>query len=140
MANVYKKKYPANPINLSNGKPILFEDMGDSFGFLVTTDPQIITEFNLCISQQRGGLTASTQAEYDEALKKKPSSPRSTGLLHRELQTAGLITINLGQPDEVRAASVEATHGVKTIEPEPEKPRGPVVPPQPKLGKRAILV
>lgn len=128
MPTVYKKRYPNNPLSLSTGKSIAFEDTGDSFGYLITDDPTIIAEFDKCIAGQRGGLSRSTQAEYDEAIKKKSNSPPLNALWHRELQTSGQVVA--AQPVEVPVAYAAEPVADKPV-PAPE-----AVVATPKVGKR----
>lgn len=92
MPNVYKKRSPNNPVNLTTGKSIRFEDFG-VFGFYVTDDPMIIAEFDICMKAGRGGVQLSTMDEYQEAIKKKLNSPISSNKSIREIQTSGLVTI-----------------------------------------------
>lgn len=133
MPTVFKKRYPNNPLNLSTGKSITFEDTGDNFGYLLTDDPATIAEFDKCIAGQRGGLSRSTQAEYEAAVKKKSDSPRLNGLLHRELQTSGLIvTPPVAAPVESVAEPVDSPKPV-----EPAVAEAPAAVATPKVGKRS---
>lgn len=128
MASVYKKRYPANPISLSTGKPIYFEDLGADTGFLVTSDPLVIAEFQVCMANGSGGIQPSSQEEYDSAVKKKPSLPKlMPGSKHRELQTSGLVLQAEASP--AVSVAVQAAAVISPITPLP-------VPAEPRVGKR----
>lgn len=95
-AAFYFKKYtPQNPLRLSTGKSIKFEDMDGTIGFHVTSDPLVVSEFQRCIAENRGGLEVSNQSEYDAAVKKKTDSPALKASLFREHQTSGIIIPSL---------------------------------------------
>lgn len=130
MATIYKKRFPNNPVNTSLGRPLLFEDIGDGFGFLTTDDPLVIKELNAAVSAGRGGVSLSSQAEYDEALKKKSNSPKLNSFNKlREQQTSGLVTVVV-QPDG--APVVPSVAAVV-------EPAKPIVPPSPRVAKRKLL-
>lgn len=133
MATIYKKRFPNNPVNTSLGRPLVFEDIGDGFGFLATDDPKVIVELSAAVAAGRGGVSLSNQAEYDEALKKKSNSPRLNQFNKlRELQTAGLVTVPV-QPDGVPVAVVPSAGAAVD---KPAELAKPIVPPSPRLGKR----
>ncbi len=129
MAQVFKKTYPNNPVHLSTGKGVRFEDFGNNTGFYVTDDPAIISEFADCMKAGRGGIRLSTMAEYEAAVKKKQNSPalRANSIL--EKQTAGLVTIALPATAPAVVAPV--------VEEAVVKPVVPAKAPEPKVGKRA---
>lgn len=130
MAQVFKKSAPNNPVSLSTGKAMRFEDFGNNTGYLVTDDPVIISEFNRCISEGRGGLSVVSMEEYQAAVKKKQTSPVSRASSFREVQTAGLVTIVL--PPTAPAAAAPAEVPVELL----DKPVVPAKAPEPKIGKR----
>ncbi len=128
---VYRKNRPQNLVTLSTGKSIRFEDVNGT-GFLRTEDARIITEMELAMKEQRGGIYNSTQEEYDAALnKKKVSLPKRSSLLD-ERQTAGIVT---AQQPQLPPELVEAVRAIEVTAPEP----APAVISEsftPKTGKR----
>jgi len=127
----FKKSFPQNPVSLSNGRSVRFEDFGNNLGFYKTDDPVTIAEFKLCQQQSRGGIENSSEEEYNEAVKKKPLSLSYSRGSIEERQTSGLVTNpQLLPPNTPKLdASPAAVAG----------PSAPVVdeaPPEPKVVKR----
>lgn len=131
---VYRKRYPKNSVSLSSGKSIKFEDFGE-FGFFITEDPKIISEFDKAMAEHRGGVQLSSKEEYDEAIKKKPTSLPSQQRWN-ETQTAGLVTQIKQEQVEVGAAP--ATGGNNPLG-STRAVSEPTTPPEdfsPRVGKR----
>jgi len=129
---VFKKRAPKTAVCLSNGKFVLFEDVGSDLGFHVTEDPQVILEFETCMKVGRGGVENSTMDEYQEAIKKKTPYKPSSSKLIREEQTAGLVTT---PAIPVAVASPVASDA--ELAQRLEVKLTPIAPPEPKVGKRA---
>lgn len=130
----FKKELPFNPIYDASGDPIKFEPLDRSIGFLATDNEKLIEELKVCVGAHRGGVLPSTKEEYEDFLKKKPSSPVSNVRYREELGggVAGdTLTSRVPQPAQTELAP-PAVDDVKA-----EEPQEKATPEPPKPGKRA---
>lgn len=127
----YKKRSPNNPVGLSTGRGVRFEDFGNDTGYFKTEDSLIITEFKACMAAGRGGIQEVTQDEYDDAVKKKlPLRNYMQGFI-REIQTSGLISVPLPQEPQAEVA-FRAVRDIEVAKAAPVSTNSP----EPKITKR----
>lgn len=150
MVTVYKKRHPNNPVSLSTGKQIVFEDLGQGYGFYQTDNPTVIAEFATLMSERRGGVELSSTAEYADELKKKSNSLNSNGSQMFGTQTSGLIVPELANPAAFVAAGPDSNRLSTVRVSEPQKQvslshtpfdiAAPVAPPipTPRVAKRKV--
>lgn len=129
----FKKRSPLNPVNLSTGRGIRFQDVGGDMGFYTTEDPAIIAEFQAAMAAGRGGVQLSSPEEFAEAEKKKIPSLNSqlNSTVIKELQTAGKISPGLIPAFPPALVAVDPVVEVAKVE-----PAVPVAAPVPKVVKR----
>lgn len=108
MVTVYKKRHPTNPVSLSTGKHIVFEDLGQGYGFYQTDNPAIIAEFATLMSERRGGVEVSSAQEYADELKKKSNSLNSSDWQIFGTQASGLVVPELANPAAFVAAGPDS--------------------------------
>lgn len=141
MLTFYKKRHPKNPVYLTVGTPVQFEDLGMGYGYFQTSDATIIEKLNALIAEHKGGVETSSQVEYDAALKKKPDSAKFNGSLIREQQTAGLVLPDLASLVASAEAAKSAKENAEVAETTFRAAIAAATPPatpEPKLGKRKI--
>lgn len=69
MPRFYRKELPETPVYV-NGAPIRFD-------ILKTEDPTLISHLDACIREQRAGIIAITEEEYEVEAKKKANGKSS---------------------------------------------------------------
>lgn len=121
MVTVYKKRHPTNPVSLSTGKHIVFEDLGQGYGFYQTDNPSVIAEFATLMSEHRGGVELSSPQEYADELKKKSNSLTSSGSQMFGMQTSGLIVPELANPAAFVAAGPDSNRLTTVRVSEPQR-------------------
>lgn len=85
----FKCRFPKTKRYASNGQTINFIDVGGDVGVGKTDNDWLAKEIDGMIAEQRGGVFAIDEAEY-EGLKKNPtSSTPSAGLWREELSRRG---------------------------------------------------
>lgn len=71
MRKFYKKMYPKEPLDLSNGKRIRFQTFDGIWGYASTQDPEYQRLIQECIDGERGGVTEISADYYEQEFAKK---------------------------------------------------------------------
>lgn len=73
----FQKFYPQQPLILANGKGFTFPTLQSGIGALATDNPRLLSEFDLNISKNIGGISEITASQFEELKKKARPSNRS---------------------------------------------------------------
>lgn len=117
MPSFYFKKEVSANIYAPNGRKILADFELDGDGFIATDNGFVATEIKNAISRQIGGFVEISEAEYQEAEKKKglstPREPETLGSVLKE--RSNFLNPPVAQP----VANVE--RGIGPPKPEPAR-------------------
>jgi hypothetical protein len=87
----FKKQGPRTPLMMPNGDARLFPTLDGKWGWEATDDPVIIAGYELAIKNRCGGISETTQAEYEaEYVKKNTSSTPFAWPTERECFQPGI--------------------------------------------------
>lgn len=104
----FTKINPRQLLWLAGGVSVQFEAVTRDLGVLATENASVIAEFETAIRQNRGGLSAITEAEFNELKKKANPSEISKRRWREEMSPRqGLVSSSHAEP-AARAAVVEA--------------------------------
>lgn len=149
----YKKFNPSVMVHLSNGRGIKFDTLDNILGFYATDNPGIISEFETCMREQRGGVMEISQEDFDEQYgSKKKLSPnfRPKPLNREEIAASMPLDTQLAPTPQRQAGAARVDVAVSGSDikrvPEPEAPAAAPAteqpaapPPPPRTGKVADL-